>query len=125
MRFLWAAMAAALALLTPAAANADERILRYVSDVQVQKDSAIEVTETIDVRAEHIRIVHGIYRDFPTRYRGDHGTQFHVGFTLHGATLDGSPVKASVSPAGNGIRIKLGDADVEVPEGEHEYVIRY
>ena len=124
MHRLWAAFAA-LALVAPAAAHADEHILRYVSDVQVQKDSAIEVTETIDVRAEHVHIIHGIYRDFPTRYRGPHGTQFHVGLTLHGATLDGSPVPASVTPAGNGIRIKLGDADTEVAEGEHEYVIRY
>jgi uncharacterized membrane protein YgcG len=116
---------AAFSLFAPAVAHADERILRYVSDVQVQKDSSIEVAETIDVRAEHVRIIHGIYRDFPTRYRGPQGTQFHVGFTLHGATLDGSPVPASVEPAGNGVRIKLGDADVEVPQGEHEYVIRY
>jgi uncharacterized membrane protein YgcG len=124
MRAIWGAIAA-LALLAPAAAHADERILRYSSDIQVLKDSAIEVTETIDVKAEHVRIVHGIYRDFPTRYRGPHGTQFHVGFTLQGATLDGSPVKASVEPEGNGVRIKLGDADSEVAEGEHEYVIRY
>src|SRR5690242_5082374 len=79
--------AAALLLLSPAAARADERILRYLSDVQIQKDSSIEVAETIDVRAEHDRINHGIYRDFPTRYRGPHGTQFHVRFTFEGATL--------------------------------------
>ena len=124
MKRLWAAFVA-LALFAPAAARADEHILRYLSDVQVQKDSAIEVTETIDVRAEHVHIIHGIYRDFPTRYRGPHGTQFHIGFTFHGATLDGGPVHASVAPQGNGIRIKLGDSDIEVPEGEHEYVIRY
>jgi uncharacterized membrane protein YgcG len=116
---------AAILFLCASPARADERILRYVSDVEVQKDSAIEVTETIDVRAEHVQIIHGIYRDFPTRYRGPHGTEFHVGFTLHGATLDGRPVKASVSPSGNGVRIKLGDADVDLPEGEHEFVIRY
>ena len=38
--------------LAPAAAHADERILRYCSDVQVQKDCSLEVTETIDVNAE-------------------------------------------------------------------------
>jgi uncharacterized membrane protein YgcG len=116
---------AAFFLAFAAPAHADERILRYSSDIQVRKDSTVEVTETIDVNAEHVRIIHGIYRDFPTRYRGPHGTQFHVGFTLLGATLDGSPVRASVEPSGNGARIKLGDADTEVAEGEHEYVIRY
>ena len=116
---------AAFFLVFAAPAHADERILHYSSDIQVRKDSAIDVTETIDVNAEHVRIIHGIYRDFPTRYRGPHGTQFHVGFTLQSATLDGSPVKASVGPSGNGVRIKLGDPDVDLPQGEHEFVLRY
>jgi len=121
---VWRALPALLLVVaTPAAA--EERILRYLSDVQIQKDSSIEVTETIDVRAEHDRINHGIYRDFPTRYRGRNGTQFHVGFTLEGATLDGSTVRSSVEPSGNGVRIKLGDPDSYVAVGEHEYVIRY
>lgn len=121
----WRAATALLLLLAPAAARADERILHYLSDVEVQKDSSLAVTETIDIRVEHDRINHGIYRDFPTRYRGQHGTQFHVGFNFVGATLDGSPVEATVEPAANGVRIKLGEADSLVPVGEHEYVIRY
>jgi uncharacterized membrane protein YgcG len=125
MRALWAAFAA-LALALPSAASAqDERILRYLSDVQIQKDGSLEVAETIDVNAEHIDINHGIYRDFPTRYRGRNGTLFHVGFTFEGAMLDGSPAKASVEPIGNGVRIKIGDPDIIVSQGEHEYVIRY
>jgi uncharacterized membrane protein YgcG len=123
MRGLWG-VAAAL-LLCAAPAHADERILRYFSDIQVQKDSSVEVAETIDVRVEHDQINHGIYRDFPSRYRGAHGTQFHVRLTLEGATLDGQPVKASVGPFGDGVRIKLGDPDSYVPIGEYEYVIRY
>jgi len=47
--------------------------------------------ETIDVRAEHNAINHGIYRDFPTHYVGPRGTRFRVGFTFESATLDGSP----------------------------------
>jgi uncharacterized membrane protein YgcG len=123
MRCLWGAAAALLLCAAPA--HADERILRYLSDIQIQKDSSVEVTETIDVRAEHDRINHGIYRDFPTRYRGPNGTQFHVRFTFEGATLDGGLVKSSVSPSGNGVQIKLGDPDNYVSVGEHEYVIRY
>jgi hypothetical protein len=119
------ALLALLLLFAPTAAHADERILHYWSDVQVQPDSSLEVTETIDVRAENAQINHGIYRDFPTRYRGPHGSQFRVGFTFQGATLDGEPVSASTGPASNGIRIKIGDPDKFVPIGEHRYVIRY
>lgn len=125
MRSAWRAFLALLLLVAPAAAGAEERILRFLSNVEVQKDGALEVVETIDVRAEHDRINHGIYRDFPTRYRSSSGLQLHVGFSFHGATLDGAPVPATVETVGNGVRIKVGDADSYVPVGEHRYVLRY
>lgn len=125
MPSLWRGLAALVLLAGATAAQADERILRYSSDVQVQHDSSLQVTETIDVRAEHDRINHGIYRDFPIRYRGPHGAQVRVGFALEGATLDGKPVPASTETIANGVRIKLGDPDTYVDVGEHSYVIRY
>ena len=121
----WRALLALLLTLTPAIAHADERILRYASDVAIQPDASIEVIETIDVRAERNAINHGIFRDFPTRYRGPHGSQIRVGFTFEGATLDGQQVEATTSPVFNGVRIKIGDPDSFVEIGEHRYVIRY
>jgi uncharacterized membrane protein YgcG len=118
-------VAPALLILAAARAHADERILRFVSDVQIQRDSSLKVTETIDVRAEHVDINHGIFRDFPTRYRGPHGSQVRVGFTFEGATLDGLPVPASVGSLTNGVRIKVGDPDRLVDIGEHTYVLHY
>src|SRR6476619_419361 len=108
MRRAWRAVFVLLLLLVPSAAQAEERILRFLSDVQVRKDSSLDVTETITVFAENDRINHGIFRDFPTRYRGPHGSRMRVGFTLEGATLDGMPVPASTQSIANGIRIKLG-----------------
>ena len=121
----WRALAALLLIAAPAAAGAEERITHFLSDVAIQPDSSLEVTETIDVRAEHNQINHGIYRDFPTRYRGRHGSQIRVGFSFHSATLDGMPVPASTEAHGNGVRIKIGDPDKYVDVGEHRYVIRY
>jgi uncharacterized membrane protein YgcG len=114
-----------LLLGAAAAAQAEERIHRFVSDVHIQKDSSLEVTETIDVRAEHNRINRGIYRDFPTRYRERQGNQVRVGFTFRGATLDGLPVLAETESISNGVRIRIGDPDKYVDIGEHRYVIRY
>ena len=126
MASLWRGLAALLLLLgAHSVAHAEERILRYLSDVQIEPDSSLAVTETIDVEVENHRINHGIYRDFPTRYRGRNGALVRVGFTFEGATLDGAPVPASVEPLGNGVRIKLGDADKVVPVGEHSYVLKY
>jgi uncharacterized membrane protein YgcG len=112
-------------ILAPAAASAEERILHYWSDVHIRPDASLDVTETIDVRVENVAIRHGIYRDFPTRYRGRNGTMVRVGFTFHGASLDGQPVPASTSAQWNGVRIKVGDPDKTVPVGEHRYVLRY
>lgn len=125
MRNAWRAFLALSLALVPAAARADERILHFQSNVAIQPDSSLEVTETIDVRAERDAINHGIFRDFPTRYRSPHGSQFRVGFTFEGATLDGQPVKASTAPFSNGVRIRIGDPDTFVDVGEHRYVIRY
>jgi uncharacterized membrane protein YgcG len=119
------ALPALLLFVAPVSARADERILRFLSDVAIQKDSSLEVTETIDVHAENDRITHGIYRDFPTRYQGPHGGRVRVGFTFEGATLDGLPVPASTSPFANGIRIKVGDANKTVDVGDHTYVLHY
>ncbi|QNP46675.1 DUF2207 domain-containing protein [Sphingomonas sediminicola] len=125
MSRFWRALPALLLLLAATPAPAEERIQRFVSDVQIQKDSSLEVTETIDVRAEHNAINRGIYRDFPTRYRGPHGSQVRIGFTFRDATLDGTPVQASTEMVSNGVRIRLGDPDKLVDIGDHRYVIRY
>ena len=122
MRVFWAALAAAV---LASSASSEERISHFRSDVEIQKDSSVEVAESIDVNVENVRINHGIFRDFPTRYRTAHGGQIHVGFTFEGATLDGMPVKATTSSIDHGIRIKIGDPDQTVPVGEHEYVIHY
>src|SRR4028119_2319848 len=99
----WAALAASL-LALPAAAQAEERITRFISEVEVQPDSSLEVTETIDVVAEGNQIRRGIYRDFPTRYKGRNGGQMRVGFTLEGVTRDGAAEPTAIEAISNGVR---------------------
>ena len=113
------------ALLVPVAASAEERILDYRSDIAVQADSSLLVTETITVRAEGNQIQRGIYRDFPTRYQGARGSQVRVGFELLGVTRDGATEAAVTESVSNGVRIRIGQEDVFIPLGEHRYVIRY
>jgi hypothetical protein len=47
-----------------------ERILEFRSDVVVETDGALTVTETIRVVVAGRQIKRGIIRDFPTRYSG-------------------------------------------------------
>ena len=125
MRLLIVALAALASLLLPRAASAEERILRFDSNISVGRDGTLDVTETIHVRVENIAINHGIYRDFPTKYRATGGRRIKVGFQLAGSWLDGQPEPNKVETLTNGVRIRIGSADRTVPPGEHIYTIRY
>ena len=125
MRRLLAALLALTIICLPQAAAAEERILGFDSQVAIRQDGTLDVTETIRVNVENVAINHGIFRDFPTRYKAPGGRRVRVGFDLVSTTLDGQPEPNQVETLVNGVRIRIGDADRIVPVGEHEYVIRY
>jgi uncharacterized membrane protein YgcG len=121
-----ALIAAFLALfLLPQAAAADERILSFDSQIAIQADGTLDVTEAIHVQVENVAINHGIFRDFPTRYDAPGGRRVKVGFDLVSTWLDGQPEPAKIETLSNGVRIRIGSADRIVPPGEHVYTIRY
>ena len=119
----------AVALLIAGAATgralAAEHILRFASDVAVQRNGDLEVTETIRVQAEQNAIKHGILRDFPTTYTRPDGSRVVVGFTVASVTLDGANVRWVTEPMSNGVRVRIGSADTTLSVGVHEFVIRY
>jgi len=119
------ALAAVIAAALPAAAQAEERITRYSSDVRVQKDGALDVTEIIEVNAEGVSIRHGIYRDFPTtrRVMGQPGS--HVGFKVLDVSRDGGAEPFAIEGIKGGVRIRIGSTDSEVAPGAHRYIIHY
>ena len=120
-----------LALLVSVAVSAfaqeeeGERIRSFHSQIQVQRDGTVKVTETISVLAAGDQIRHGIYRDFPTIYQDRWETRFHVHFEMLAATRDGNPEAFRTESISNGVRIYLGSADVMVTPGEHTYTITY
>jgi uncharacterized membrane protein YgcG len=120
-----AALLAALLLALPAAARAEERIKSYVSDVQVREDGAVDVDETITVSVEGYRIQRGIYRDFPTRYKNRAGIRVRVGFDVQSVERNGAAEPYALEKRSNGVRVKIGDPNVNLPYGDHQYRIRY
>jgi len=83
------------------------------------------VRETIRVRSAAIKIHHGIYRDFPTRYQDGLGNRYVVRFEFVDAFRDGQPEKFRTQDQGNGERIYLGDESVILPPGEYTYTLVY
>ena len=124
IRSVLALFLAALALLAPGMAAADERILSWRSDIEVRADGALDVTETIRLTVEGNQINHGIYRDFPTTYERE-GRRVRVGFDVHSVERNGQPEPYDTEGVGNGVRIRIGDGNVYIPHGEQTYVIRY
>ncbi|HSQ69687.1 MAG TPA: DUF2207 domain-containing protein [Steroidobacteraceae bacterium] len=114
-----------LALLAASVATAEERILSYHSDIRVLPDSAIEVVETIRVRAEGQRIRRGIYRDFPTVYQDRSGRRVVTGFELLELTRDGRPEPHHSEQRANGVRLYAGDPEIFLQPGEYTYRISY
>jgi uncharacterized membrane protein YgcG len=111
------------AMLVPA--EAAEKITRFVSDVSVQRNGDLLVTETIALLAEGDRIKRGILREFPTRYQNQDGSHVEVGFDVLSVKRDGAPEPYSTERLANGTRIRIGSADRMLAAGAHEYVIIY
>ena len=118
-------VAAILVLLTSAVAGADERILSFDSNIVVSRDGWIEVTETIVVRSEAARIVRGIYRDFPTRYRDRFGNNYEVRYEPLAVLRDDQPENFFSEKYSNGLRTYFGRSDYYLQPGNYKYQFRY
>lgn len=103
----------------------DERILFFHSDIKVHKDSSLTVTETIKVRSTGSQIKHGIYRDFPTKYKDRFGNNYVVGFDVLEILRDGNSEAYYFKELSNGKRVYIGKKDVFLSTGEYTYTIVY
>lgn len=103
----------------------EERILSFVSAVKIERDGDLEVTETIRLVALNQTINHGIQRDFPTSYKTAAGQTTSVGFEVLSVQRDGRDEPWERMSLSNGVRMRIGSADVTLPIGEHTFVIRY
>jgi len=114
-----------LAALPIAAQDGAERILSYDSQIAIQSDASLLVTETIKVRSNQQRIRRGIYRDFPTRYRDRFGNRVVIDFEPLEVLRDGQPEPWFTERVANGVRINTGNDDFLPGPGTYTYTLRY
>lgn len=108
-----------------APASATETIRTFSANVVLLANGAVDVTETIQVRAEGRAIKRGIFRDVPTILVNDDGSVVHSKFNVIEVTRDGATEPFHTQSIKNGIRIYVGDADVHLDTGVYTYTIRY
>ncbi|MEI6288763.1 MAG: DUF2207 domain-containing protein, partial [bacterium] len=102
-----------------------EKINSFDSQITVNQDGSMIVTETIAVTSLGEEIVHGIYRDFPTRYKDKNGNNYKVGFEIISVKRDGLPTMYDTADESNGIRIYIRDQDIVIPPGQYAFEITY
>ena len=85
---------ALLCLSAASAAQADsdqtEHIRSFDSHIILNADNTMQVRETIEVWAAGDQIRHGIYREFPTRYKDLLGNRYIVAFEIGSVQRDGN-----------------------------------
>ncbi|MDF1795557.1 MAG: DUF2207 domain-containing protein [Coxiellaceae bacterium] len=100
-------------------------INEYSSIIKVQKDASLIVTEQVIITTAGRTVRHGIYRDFPTLYRGRHGGTVKVGFDVLSTKLDGKKVQHHTKDLSNGVRVYLGSKSMQLPAGKYTFEITY
>src|ERR1700756_1309192 len=112
IRFLLLACCGLLAAIS--VRGQTERILDYHSDITLEDDGSLQVTETITVLSAGRQIRHGIFREFPTAYTDPFNNRYVVGFEMLSATRDSASENFRVEDQVNGKRIYLGNPNVLV-----------
>jgi uncharacterized membrane protein YgcG len=108
----------------PAAAQT-ERIRSFDSRITVNPDGSMQVVETIAVESAGVDIVHGIYRDFPTRYSDRAGNRYSVLFDVANVHRDGNSEPYHTEDLSNGVRVYFGSSSYDLPPGNHTYQFAY
>ena len=114
-----------LTLFGASAYPQQEKIYSYHSDIVINKDASMIVTETIKVKALGIDIRRGITRDFPTTYKDSYGNKVVVDFDILGIYRDGAPDDYHTESLENGVRIYAGNKNVYLDPGDYTYKIVY
>jgi hypothetical protein len=107
------------------AAQSYEIIRNFDSEVEVQTNGDLIVTENITVEADLRDIRRGILRDYPTTYRLPDGRRVVIGFDVISVARNGAKEQYSIEGLYNGKRIRIGSSSVMLTRGQHTYAIKY
>ena len=125
MKIIYTALTLLLLFTVSSSAASQEKIYSYHSDIQIEKDGSMTVTETIKVKALGIDIRRGIYRDFPTTYKDSYGNKIVVDMDILGVYRDDQPEDYHTESMSNGIRIYIGNKNVYLDPGDYTYKLVY
>lgn len=119
----------ALILLTTTIAMADvqreEHIANFQSNIVVNADASIDVTENITAYAAGQEIKRGIVRWLPTRYTDSYGVKHVVKYDLKQVLVNEAPSAYHTNDSDKRFVIYVGKKNVFLKPGYYTYTITY
>ena len=98
------------------------QINSFDSEVLVNSDATIDVSETVEVNFDEQR--HGIYRDIPYVYQDSLGNREKISIAIKNVLLDGAPAEYTVDRSNGWLTMKIGSPINQII-GLHTYQIDY
>ena len=128
MRFYSTAFVLCLSLwlghLTGVSAHAEEAITQFNVQIDVQKNGDILVTEDIQIRDFENQFRRGIVRELPRKYEKD-GEILPYRIDMKSIRREGNKEPYDLNIGEYALNYRIGDADVYLPNGLHNYRIQY
>ena len=96
----------------------------FKSDIRVNNDTSVDVTETIIVDFDSLS-KHGIYRTIPVKYQTQYGNNLNIRLKDISVTdSKGKGYETKITKEGVNTKIRIGDPDSTIT-GRNTYVISY
>lgn len=102
-----------------------ERIISWHTDLTVAVDGQLTVTEDIKAHVEGVEFKRGIVRKLPELFVDNKGRQSRVDYDLSAVEMDGSSAPYHTATEGDDFVLYVGDKDVFLERGDHQYRITY
>ena len=111
--------------LTAANSQQHERIIRFHADITIDTDGRIEIAEHIKVYAAGIEIKRGIVREIPLYRRDNKGKRVRMDYKVLSVKCNGTNTQYRTENENRNLVIYIGDANVLLTKGEHDYTVVY
>ncbi len=102
-----------------------ERIYSFDSNIIVNENASIDVTETITVFANQENITHGIVRRLLTQYRDSYGALHRTHYQIQRILFNGVNAPYHIQNENHFFSIFIGDPNIFLPRGYYTYTLQY
>ncbi|MBE0392996.1 hypothetical protein BJQ96_02858 [Flavobacterium sp. PL0002] len=105
--------------------NAQEKIIRFDAKIQIQHSGIIQVTESIQIKAEGNQFKHGLLRVLPLNRKDKDGNEIDLGYEINSIKKDGIKEPYFTKEEDDFYKIYIGSKDRDLDVGTYTYQITY